>query len=120
MINGFPTGGDAMALQQIFQDIALLKQLIGTQLTSQQLQQYSAAINNQLGYLQTEINTINAQLGTINTQISLILNSGIINPGFYSINHISNPAGDIEFIAGSGILISGNPASKTVTIIKFP
>lgn len=116
MTNGYPTGGDALALQQIFQDINLLRQAIGTGVTPAQLNQYTAAINNQMGYLQTQLNTINAQIGTINTQLQLILTSGIVNPGFYKINSISNPGGDIEFIAGSGIAISGNPTSKSITI----
>ena len=105
------------AIDALSETVAILSQQVAqSQPNALAIQQLTNILNNQLVALQNELNVHDTEITALQSQIALILPSGFLKTGPYSINGVANPGGDIELVAGSGIVITNDPVTKRITI----
>lgn len=104
------------AIQSLSDTVAILSQQVAqSQPNALAIKQLTNIINNQLGLLQDEVDAQAIEIQNLQTQMGLILPSGVLGIGIYSMNGVTNPGGDIELIAGSGLTVVNDPVTKRIT-----
>lgn len=105
------------AIDAISQTVSILSQQVAqSQPNALAIQQLTNILNTQLANLQTQVFNQEIQIQALQNQMSVISPSGVLLTGPYSINGVANPGGDIELVAGSGIVITNDPVTKRITI----
>jgi hypothetical protein len=85
-------------------------------ITTTTFNQWNAILGNEITSLHSQLDDEQSQIDTLNAQVNLIQASGIPVAAIYSVNGVANPGGDIELVAGSGIIITNDPTTKRITI----